>query len=120
MKNLILKIEVPSGINLAHLHQVVLDAIQLPENVTNEESQFIDSLLGQLEYQASQPERIASIWHVDDVISTAEDMEDDNGDPIILTEAQAVEVLRLIDRTEDAEVGINWDVIREAIRVVIE
>lgn len=49
---------------------------------------------------------LASWWHLDDVIIHAEDMMD-----IQLTEDEAYQVLSLMERRHDAEVGINWDVI---------
>jgi hypothetical protein len=120
MKNLILRIELPDGVDPSHLYQSVMDAIFLPENVTNAESVFIDQLLSQVEIQAKQPQKIALIWSVDDVLGTAEDMEDEQGNPIELTVEQAEDALLLAERHHDANEGLNWDSIREAIRVVIK
>jgi hypothetical protein len=120
MKNLILKIQLPDNVDPSHLYQSVMDAIQLSENVTNAEAVFIDLLLSQVMIQAKQPQRIALIWHVDDVLSTAEDMEDEQGNPIELTTEQAEDALLLAEKYHDANEGLNWDSIREAIRVVIK
>jgi hypothetical protein len=55
------------------------------------------------------PNWMASWWHIDDII------EQDNGseeEPYTdLTEEEAREVLRLMDKYHDCEVGICWDVI---------
>jgi len=44
-------------------------------------------------------------WHIDDVIEQAEN----NGEQ--LTKEEARDVLQLIDKNHDCEIGINWDVI---------
>ncbi len=119
MKNLIIQIELPEGIDLNHLHQSVMDAIFLPENVTNEESRFIDNILCQVIAEAEDHQKIAVIWSVEDVLGTAEDMEDEDGNPIELTEDQAVEALLLTEKYHDANDGISWDSIRSAIETVI-
>ena len=55
------------------------------------------------------PNWMASWWHIDDII------EQDNGseeEPYTdLTEEEAREVLRLMDKYHDCDIGICWDVI---------
>jgi hypothetical protein len=114
MKNLIIQIQVPSGIDLTHLYQSVMDAIQLPENVTNAESQFIDSLLGQLESEAKSTPKMAIIWSGHDVIAVAEDM------GVHLTEEQVLKVLEITLKGHDADYGVSWDSIRYSIEEVIK
>ena len=53
-------------------------------------------------------------WHPMDIESVAEDME------IELTEDQVLEVMEIIVRRHDANIGINWDVIGSAIDYVLE
>ena len=47
----------------------------------------------------TDPDWHADWWHIEDVQSVAEDLSDD----------EAREVLRIMDRKSDANVGINWD-----------
>ena len=47
-------------------------------------------------------DEIAITWTVDDVMYERED----------LSESQAREVLKAVKRNHDAEIGVNWDVIR--------
>ena len=55
------------------------------------------------------PDWMASWWHIDDIIEQDDGAEDDpNSD---LTKEEAREVLRLMDKYHDCEVGICWDVI---------
>ena len=53
-------------------------------------------------------------WHPMDVESVADDME------VELTEDQVLEVMEIIVRRHDANIGINWDVIGSAIDYVLE
>jgi hypothetical protein len=53
-------------------------------------------------------------WHPMDVESVADDME------VKLTEDQVLEVMEIIARGHDANIGINWDVIESAIDYVLE
>jgi hypothetical protein len=53
-------------------------------------------------------------WHPMDVESVADDME------VKLTEDQVLEVMEIIARRHDANIGINWDVIGSAIDYVLE
>jgi len=49
--------------------------------------------------------QIADIWDIEDVQSLRDN----------LTDAQAMDVLRLVDRTKDATLGITWDTIEACI-----
>ena len=55
---------------------------------------------------------LRSDWYLEDIFSRAEELD------IELTERQAVEVMGLIARTHDANIGINWEVIGVAIETV--
>jgi hypothetical protein len=55
--------------------------------------------------QYFDPDWMAEWWHTDDVIEQAEN----NGEQV--TEYEAREVLRLMSKYHDCEIGINWDVI---------
>jgi hypothetical protein len=59
------------------------------------------------------PDWMTEHWHIDDVIEQAEN----NGEQ--LTIGQAREVLRLIEKNHDCEVGINWDVIDNWVEHVV-
>ncbi len=51
-------------------------------------------------------------WYVEDVLEVAENME------VKLTKKQAEKVLWFVSHTHNAEIGINWDVIENAINEV--
>jgi hypothetical protein len=51
------------------------------------------------------PDWMSEWWHSDDIIEQAEN----NGEQLTYKEAQ--EVLRLMSKYHDCEIGINWDVI---------
>jgi hypothetical protein len=61
--------------------------------------------------RAFDPDWMAEWWHIDDVIEQAEHGEQ-------LTEDEAREVLRLMSKYHDCEIGINWDVIDVWIDIV--
>jgi hypothetical protein len=55
--------------------------------------------------RAFDPDWMAEWWHIDDVIEQAEN----NGEQ--LTEQEARDVLGMVNRKHDCNIGINWDVI---------
>ena len=55
------------------------------------------------------PDWAAEWWHIDDIIQQDDGAEDEPHSD--LTEDEAREVLRLMTKEHDCEVGINWDVI---------
>jgi len=55
--------------------------------------------------RAFDPDWVAEWWHIDDIIEQAEN----NGEQV--TEDEAREVLRLMIKEHDCNIGINWDVI---------
>lgn len=55
------------------------------------------------------PNWVAEWWHIDDIIEQDNGAEDEPYSD--LTEDEAREVLRLMTKEHDCEVGINWDVI---------
>ena len=57
---------------------------------------------------------LRSDWHIEDIMSQAEDM------GIELTMEDVERVMYLIARTHDACIGINWEVIEEAIDTIME
>jgi hypothetical protein len=57
----------------------------------------------------TDPDWIASWWHIDDIIQQDNGAEDEPYSD--LTHEEAREVLRLMDKYHDCDVGINWDVI---------
>ena len=62
--------------------------------------------------QFFDPDWMASWWHISDIhiqANIAEGIDSDEADEI--TDEQAREVLRLMDKNHDANIGINWDVI---------
>ena len=54
---------------------------------------------------------ISITWHIDDVRSLAPDLD--------IMDEQCREVLRRADKWHDAEVGINWDVLRSYLEQVL-
>jgi len=55
--------------------------------------------------RAFDPDWVAEWWHIDDIIEQAKN----NGEQV--TEYEAREVLRLMIKEHDCNIGINWDVI---------
>ena len=68
--------------------------------------------------QYFDPDWMASWWHISDVHSCANDFEDDDSHD--LTDDEAREVMRLMKKYHDSEVGINWEVIQAWIDHVKE
>jgi hypothetical protein len=61
---------------------------------------------------------IQQYWHIEDIIERdAENTygEDETSDLPRLSEEKALKIARLIERTHDANIGINWEVIDQAI-----
>ena len=50
--------------------------------------------------------QIADIWDIDDVKSLRDD----------LTDEQAMDVLRLVDKIKDASIGITWDTLEYCLQ----
>ena len=66
----------------------------------------------------SDPDWIASWWHIDDVKMSDPDRDDDwNSD---LTDDEAREVLRLADKYHDSENGINWAVLQSWVDHIVK
>jgi hypothetical protein len=62
------------------------------------------------------PDWVGDWWHKDDVHGQANNWDSD--EPQVLTDDEAREVLRLVEKYHDASIGINWDVIDCYIRQV--
>lgn len=60
---------------------------------------------------------MASIWTLEDVYSLCEDWE--GNITIKITDAEAREVLANAERNHNAEIGINWDVLRAELDDVL-
>jgi len=58
----------------------------------------------------TDPDWMASWWHISDVHDCADGWDGDE-DERELTDEEAREVLRLLKKYHDSEVGINWEVI---------
>ena len=54
-------------------------------------------------------------WHIEDIMAEAEEMLEKR-----ITKADAVEIMRRIAKSSDAEIGINWEVIRTHIEIYID
>lgn len=63
--------------------------------------------------RAFDPDWMAEWWHTDDIIEQAENQ----GEQLTYEEAQ--EVLRLMSKYHNCDVGINWDVIDNWIEHVV-
>ena len=59
--------------------------------------------------RAFNPDWMAEWWHIDDIIEQDDGAEDE--EPSDLTKDEAREILRLMSKYHDCEVGINWDMI---------
>jgi len=55
------------------------------------------------------PDWMAEWWHIDDIIEQDDGAEDEPHSDLSKDEAR--EVLRLMDKYHDCEIGINWDMI---------
>lgn len=66
--------------------------------------------------QHFDPDWIASWWHISDVHSIANDSGEDEAEEI--TDSEAREVLRLMEKHHDSNVGINWETIDLWIDIV--
>ena len=64
--------------------------------------------------RAFDPDWMAEWWHIDDIIEQGEN----SGEQ--LTEEEAREVLRLLSKYQNCEVGINWDVIDSWVDHVVD
>jgi len=79
--------------------------IDLPKGVTKAEAE------GAVK-RAFDPDWIASWWHISDVHTQANIVEGSDSDEAEeITDEEAREVLRLMNKYHDSEVGLNWDVI---------
>ena len=66
--------------------------------------------------RAFDPDWIASWWHISDIHTQANIVEgSDSDESEEITDEEAREVLRLMNKYHDSEVGINWDVIENWI-----
>ncbi len=81
--------------------------VDLPKGVTKAEAE------GAVK-RAFNPDWMASWWHISDIHCQANDGVNNThliDDAEEITDDEAREVLRLLDRHSDCCVGINWDVI---------
>ena len=76
--------------------------VDLPKGVTKAEAE------GAVK-RAFDPDWVAEWWHIDDIIEQDDGAEDETYSD--LTKDEAREVLRLMMKEHDCEVGLNWDVI---------
>jgi len=71
--------------------------------------------------RAFDPDWISSWWHISDVHMHANILEGvDNDEAEEITDEEAREVLRLMDKCHDCEIGLNWEVIEHWIDHVKE
>ena len=64
-----------------------------------------------LQGQSNMNDSISITWHIDDVRGESN---------YILNDDQCREVLRLVDKYHDCNIGVNWDVIRSYAEQVAE
>ena len=76
--------------------------VDLPKGVTKAEAE------GAVK-RAFDPDWVSEWWHIDDIIEQDDGAEDEPHSDLSPEEAR--EVLRLMIKEHDCEVGINWDVI---------
>ena len=83
----------------------VMIEVDLPKGITKAEAE------GAVK-RAFDPDWIASWWHISDVHQHANILEGiSNDEAEEITDDEAREVLRLMDKNHDSELGFNWDVI---------
>ena len=88
--------------------------VDLPKGITKAEAE------GAIK-RAFDPDWMASWWHISDIHMRAniyEGIDSDEAEEI--TDEEAREVMRLMNRNHDCEVGINWDSIDAWIEHVKE
>ena len=66
----------------------------------------------------TDPDWLASWWHISDVMDSFNSEEDH--EELNLTEDEAREVLRRLDKYHDCEVGINWEVIQNYCEDILD
>ena len=65
----------------------------------------------------TDPNWLACWWHISDVMDSFNSEEDHEG--LNLTEDEAREVLRQLDKYHNCEVGINWEVIQNCCEDIL-
>ena len=83
--------------------------IDLPKGVTKAEAE------GAVK-RAFDPDWIASWWHISDIHSVANESGEDEANEI--TDDEAREVLRLMHKEHDSNIGINWETIEVWVDIV--
>ena len=86
------------------LYDKAIDMLSsLEEDITGEVRDIlmndIHDILMRVTMQFNPHEQIALIWSVEDVQTIRDD----------LTEEQAMDVLNVVERRHDADIGVNWD-----------
>jgi hypothetical protein len=101
---------------LAHISNGMSIYISLlKDNVMTDPYDLALAELGLVEMQAlANGSQIADIWGVDDVYEVAE-----NRGYGEVSEAQAKETLQLVVDAHDANYGINWDTLDEALQLIL-
>ena len=66
----------------------------------------------------TDPDWLTSWWHISDVMDSFNSEEDH--EELNLTEDEAREVLRRLDKYHDCEVGINWEVIQNYCEDILD
>jgi len=80
----------------------VMIEVDLPKGISKAEAE------GAVK-RAFDPDWVTEWWHIDDIIEQSNNWDAD--EPNELTNDEAREVLRLMSKYHDCEIGINWDVI---------
>jgi hypothetical protein len=83
--------------------------VDLPKGITKAEAE------GAVK-QYFDPDWMASWWHISDIHTIANESGEDEADEI--TDEQAREVLRLMNKNHDSNIGINWETIDVWIDIV--
>jgi hypothetical protein len=66
--------------------------------------------------RAFDPDWMASWWHISDIHCVANESGEDEADEI--TDDEAKEVLRLMHKEHDSNIGINWETIEVWVDIV--
>lgn len=94
---------------------IELNSIASCCNDDPDKSDAIDYAIDCVRREANQNENsFGASWGLRDIKKQAEE------DDVTLTKEQAREIANAIERTHDATIGINWEVISEHIRIWVD
>ena len=97
--------------------RIIRDLVEKLEYCAQHRHEKVSSkyILEQLkQFEEIERTQIAISWCVEDVLAMAEYL------GVTLTEEQCIEVLRMVEDEHDADIGVNWDVLRATVQWYVE